>query len=121
VDELVQGAIGLLVAMLTAATPFLVAYAVQYLRKQLKKVGLEATDQEIETIKRIAAEGIAFAAQKAKLHIKTEGATPLTGKEKKELAMSFARKLAGKYSVSDKAMDVMDDLVEAALAKAPDL
>ena len=115
-DELIKVAIGALATMLTAATPILVGFLVQYLRKKLKQAGLEASDQELETIRKLALEGIAYAAQQAKVDAKLEK-PKMSSPEKKALALSFARKLAEKHGVNGGSVDMLDGVIEAALAK----
>lgn len=116
-DEILKMVLGLLAALLTAVTPLLVAYLVKYLQNQLHKVGLEATDQELDTIRKIAEEGIAFAAQQAKVKMKGDGKSKLTSADKKALALAFSKKLASKYGVDAGKVDLLEDLLESALAK----
>ena len=136
-EDLQGMALSVLTTLVAAATPFLVAYLVAYLRKQLRKVGLEATDQELETVRKIATEAVHYAAQKAKVRAKdasgekttgekttgekTTGEKMTTSHEKKDLAMAFAYKLAGKYGVSESAQDTMEEMLEAALGSRPEL
>jgi hypothetical protein len=115
-DELLKGVMGLLAMVVTAATPVLVGFAIQYLRQKLKQAGLEASDQELETLRKLALEGIAYAAQQAKVDAKLEK-PKMSSPEKKALAMSFARKLAEKHGVNGGSIDMLDGVIEAALAK----
>lgn len=109
----------LLAAVLAAATPILVGFAIQWIRKQLEKAGFETSEKELAMIRALAEEGVAFAAQSAKVKVKTGGAK-LTGAQKKNLAVAFAKKLALKNGVTPSSVDVLDDMIEAALGRGLD-
>lgn len=113
-SELTEVVLSLLAVIVTAATPVLVGYLVQYLRRKMVSVGIEVTAKEMEVIRGLALEGVAFAAQKAKVGVKA--GMKIGSSDKKALALSLARKLAKKHGISADKANLLDDAIEAALA-----
>ena len=119
-DELVQTLLGLLTAMLAASTPLLVGYFVKWLAKRLKREGLEATDRELELIRKLVTDAVAFAKKAADGKAKNGGGK-MASPEKKELAMAFICKFATKYGLEESAVEGVEDFIESVLGQEPEL
>lgn len=113
-SEWADVALSLLAMVVTAATPILVGYLVQYLRRKMALVGVEVTAKEMEIIRALALEAVAFAAQKAK--VKAKAAVKTTSADKKALALALAHKLAENHGLSRDKMGLLDGAIEAVLA-----
>lgn len=106
-----------LMALLTAAIPILVTFAVQALRKIAARAGIDMNDTQADQLRTICEEAIAFAEQKTKVAA-TPGSTPLTGAQKKALAVQFANQAAQAHGLSPAMTALIDSMIEALLGKA---
>ena len=108
-------------AVLTALAPLLVKAALDWFKSKAEAQGIEVNAKELELLRQLALEGVAYAAQGDKVARKKNGGEGLSPQEKKELALSFAAKLARKYEVSEAGISAIDGLIEAVLAVRSDL
>jgi hypothetical protein len=97
----------LVAAVILAATPVLVAFAVQALRALAAKCRIELQTGQVDELHRIASEAVFAVEQKA-------GTVTLASDEKKRLALAYVRDVARSRGIPEKIVEAAaPDLVEA--------
>jgi|GEM_PF-5325731 len=115
-EELLNALLGMLAAVIAAATPIVAAYVVKWFRKKMEREGIEISGQQAAQLQNFVLQGIQYAAQKAKVQAKNGTGEKMPSSEKLQLAAGLARALAKSHGIPEERLVNVEDLIESALS-----